>query len=620
MDEGKEQRDQEMDELGRTDDAVIGRAFRWSTVAILAITGVVALAIWQASRKPPKGPEKVTQITPPVVRETPATRPPVAHFTDVTEAAGIRFVQQNGAVGEKLLPETMGGGCAFFDCDGDGDVDLLLVNGTWWPGKAPAGKPQTTAALYLNDGRGHFTEATVGSGLDVPIYGMGVAVGDYDNDGRPDVYLTAVGGGHLFRNLGGGRFEEITIKAGVGGDPKDWSTSAAWFDLDNDGDLDLFVANYVRWSRDIDFEVNYKLVGVGRAYGPPTNFEGAYPHLYRNNGDGTFTEISEAAGVQVKNPATGVPGMKSLGIAPVDINEDGWMDLVVANDTTPNVLFLNTGKSTFKEAGAVSGVAFDPYGNTRGAMGIDAARFRNDRALGIGIGNFANEMTALYVSTPNDVTLFTDEAIPEGIGPASRLALKFGLFFFDYDLDGWLDVLTSNGHLEEEINKVQQSQHYRQPAQLFWNTGGVQLAGGFVNVGAELAGSDLFKPLVGRGSAYADIDGDGDLDVVITQVGGAPLLLRNDQQLDHGWVRLKLVGVKSNRDAIGAWVTAVIGGRTLQRQVMPTKSYLSQSELTITLGLGTNAAPVAVEVLWPGGSTQSVTGLKKDEVRMVRQM
>jgi hypothetical protein len=529
---------------------------------------------------------------------------PLARFTDITAASGIAFTHVNGAYGEKLLPETMGGGVAFLDYDNDGFQDLLFVNSTYWPSHVPDGAKPATPALYHNDGRGHFTDVTSGSGLDISVYGMGVAVGDFDNDGLPDMFLSGVGGNHLFHNEGQGKFKDVTAAAGVGGTGQDWSTSCAWIDYDNDGKLDLFVCNYVRWSRAIDIEVGYKLVGVGRAYGQPMNFEGAFCSLYHNDGNGHFTDVSERAGIQVKNPVTGVPAGKSLGVAPVDLDGDGWIDLVVANDGVQNFVFHNERDGTFKEIGAISGIAFDSYGRARGAMGIDTARYRNDDSLGIAIGNFATEMTALYVSQRLPL-VFADEAITEGIGPAGRLLLKFGVFFFDYDLDGRLDVLTANGHLEEEIGKIQHGQQYRQPAQLFWNAG--ERSGGcFIPVPPEKCGQDLFKPMVGRGAAFADIDGDGDLDLVITQVGGPPLLLRNDQELHHHWLRLKLVGTKSNRDAIGAWIKVRVGDRTLWRQVMPTRGYLSQSELPVTIGLGQATAPDAVEVIWPGGTTQKI--------------
>lgn len=600
------------------DDAVIGRAFRRSLLVILAIAALVAAAVWWQRRGEKPSEIRQSESTPAAARVVDRSAIEPVAFKNIAAEAGIAFTHVNGAKGEKLLPETMGGGCAFFDYDNDGDQDLLLVNSCYWPWDESA-KSATppTAALYRNDGNGKFADISAESGLAVTCYGMGVTVGDYDNDGFVDVYLSAVGLNHLFRNLGNGRFEDVTKAAGVAGADDAWSTSCGFFDYDNDGDLDLFVCNYVAWSREIDLAQSFKLTGIGRAYGPPLSFAGSQPVLFRNDGNGKFSDVSAAAGVRVVNRATGVPVGKSLGLTFADVDRDGWIDVFVANDTVQNFLFHNQHNGTFVECGATASIGFDSSGNARGAMGIDAARYRGDDALGVAIGNFANEMSALFVA-PKPALAFTDEAVATGFGPPTRLDLSFGTFFFDYDLDGRLDVLSANGHLEEEIEKVQSSQRYRQSARLFWNAGAAS-ATELVSVDKSAAGADLFEPIVGRGAAYADIDGDGDLDVVLTQIAGRPLLLRNDQQLGRHWLRFKLVGTKSNRDAIGAWIEVRRGGRTYAHQVMPTRSYLSQVELPVTVGLGKSPMVESVRVVWPDGTKQDVPKWNLDGTTTVRE-
>lgn len=614
MTEEHEKDEQLEDDLVAGDDTVILRALKVSAIALVAILAVVAVAFYLL--RPEKVEHEVEEkpIVLPKTQDVDVNVPKVA-FRDVTVAAGIDFVHVNGATGDKLLPETMGAGCAFFDFDLDGDQDLLLVNGMIWPG-AVEGPTSSTLRLYANDGSGAFKDVTVASGLAVTVYGMGVAVGDYDNDGKPDLFITTVNENRLFRNLGD-RFEDVTAAAEVAGGNSTWSSSAGFFDADNDGDLDLFVCNYINWSRKIDIALDYRLTGVGRAYGPPNNFEGVQPYFYLNNGDGTFTESAEKAGFHVLNRATGKPVAKALALIPFDFNSDGNMDLFVANDTVRNFLYRNRGDGTFEEIGEDAGVAYDGTGNSTGAMGVDIGYYRNDDSIGLGVGNFANEMSSFYVSEDGRPD-FSDQAIGEGIGPVSRKMLSFGLFFFDYDLDGRLDLLQTNGHLEEEINKVQPSQHYRQPSQLFWNCG-TGFKSCFVPVDEKTTG-DLAMPVVGRAAAYADIDGDGDLDCLITQTGDGPLLLRNDQALSNNWLRLKLVGKRCNRDAIGASVTLSAGGVTMRRQVMPSRSYLSQVEAVLTFGLGAAKQADEIRISWPGDKkAQVLKELEAGQVHRIEQ-
>ena len=554
--------------------------------------------------------EPVAPVRPPTVK---AETLPAVKFVEVSKDAGIRFVHVNGAFGEKLLPETMGVGVAFLDYDNDGDQDLLFVNSCPWPGHENKTAPAPTQALYRNDGKGHFEDVTKQAGLDKTFYGQGVAVGDYDNDGDSDIYITAIGGGHLFRNDGKGHFEDATASANAKG-PNGWLTGAAFLDIDNDGDLDLFLCNYVTWTPEIDKVQGFQLTGLGRAYGPPTSFSGSLCALLRNDG-GRFTDISEESGVQVRTPDLKAPLAKALGVAPFDIDGDGLVDIAVANDTVQNFLFHNKGKGKFEEVAILSGVAFDQSGSPRGGMGCDWACFGNDERLGLAIGNFANEMTALYVSDEPASFQFSDLANLYGLGAPTQPPLKFGLFFFDYDLDGRLDLMSANGHLEPEIAKVQASEHYEQPVQLFWNSGkdGKNL---YVKVGPETAGPDLFQPIVGRGSAYADIDGDGDLDAVIVVNNGPARLFRNDGGNANHWIRLALKGngKTSNRDAIGARVLVKVGDQECRRQLFPAKSYLSSVEFPLTFGLGKAEKADEVTIIWPSGKVTKLTDLKRDHL------
>ena len=593
-------------------EARIRRAFVVSVVVVV-IAAVAGLALYWLKHPPAEqGPVETAQVEAPALPQPPPNQPPPVVFTDVTESAGIGFVHVNGAYGERLMPETIGSGAAFFDYDRDGDQDLLLVNSRYWEGHAKEG-PTPTQALYANDGQGRFTDVTEAAGLALSFYGMGVAVGDYDGDGWDDLYLTSLNTNHLLRNAEG-RFEDVTAGAGVGGDPDTWSSSAAFFDYDRDGDLDLFVVNYVRWSRTIDLEIDFRLTGLGRAYGAPVNFIGTQNRLYRNEGQGRFTDVSAAAGIEVTDPVSGRPAGKGLGVVPLDYDGDGWTDLAVANDTVRNFLYRNRGDGTFEEVGVFEGIAYDRNGKSSSSMGIDAAHYRNDPEVGIAVGKFANEMSSLFV-TAETRTPFVDEGVIEGLGPASRIPLTFGVVFLDYDLDGRQDLLLANGHLEHEINKVQQSQTYAQPPQLFWNCGDA-CPGRFVPV---TQGGDLTAPLVGRGIATADIDADGDPDILITQNGRRPVLLRNDQNTGHHWLRVQLAGRAPNPEAIGARISLSAGGITQVRELFPARGYLSSVEMPLTFGLGTADRLDSLVIRWPDGQEQTVATEGVDRLMIIEE-
>jgi hypothetical protein len=560
---------------------------------------------------------------------------PRVRFTDVTAAAGVRFVHVNGAFGKKLLPETMGSGVAVLDYDKDGKPDLLFINSCFWPGHEERGAAAPTLMLYRNRGHNTFEDVTKQAGLDVTLYGMGVTVGDYDNDGWPDVFVTAVGGNRLYHNTAGAkgrRFVDVTANAGdlakfdswpAGGnvmnreDPISFPSSAAFFDYDKDGLLDLFVCNYVVWSPRIDLDQGFTLQGGARAYGPPRAFKGTHCTLYRNQGGGKFKDVSVEAGIPVYGERGEAVG-KALGVIVCDVDEDGWPDVVVANDTVRNFFFHNQRNGTFKERGQEAGVAYAD-GNPRGAMGIDWGEYRPGRHA-IVIGNFANEPNTLLRLDHAEKLLFSDVALAEGLAGPSRIVLKFGLFFFDFDLDGLLDLLTCNGHLEPIIHLVQAGQTYRQPAQLFWNTGTRPC---FEPITAEHAGKDLFVPLVGRGCAYLDFDGDGDLDVVLTENGGPARLLKNEGGTSNHWIRLELAGdgKRTNTSAIGARVKVTAAGKTQAREVTSARGYLSQCEMPLTFGLGKATKVERVEILWPGrdGGRQVLTDLAVDQAHRIQQ-
>jgi hypothetical protein len=566
-------------------------------VAALVVVAA-ALGLW-FMRRTPSAPVS----SGPAASERSAATAPAARFADVTAEAGLGgFVRVNGATGEKLLPETTGGGGAFVDVDNDGDLDIVLVNGRAWPWTPGSGAaPRSTVVLYTNDGAGRFTDTTAAAGLAGQRYGMGIAAGDFDNDGWTDLYITAVGQNMLLENVGG-RFHDITASAGVAGRADQWSTCATWFDADSDGDLDLFVCNYVRWSRDLDRAQDFSLAGVGRAYGPPRNFAGSAPLFFVNQGDGRFSERAAAAGLVVTDPVTKAPAAKSLGVALAHLDGNQCPDLVVANDTVRNYAFRNRCDGTFEEVGTTLGLAYDGYGNARSGMGIDIADVRDDGAPVIAIGNFANEMTAFFARQASGQ--YVDEAIASGIGAASRAHLTFGVLFVDYDLDGREDLLTVNGHVEDQIALVQKSQTHAQPAGLYWNAG-PEAAATFVPVTDTGA---LATPIVGRGGACGDIDGDGDLDLLLVPTTGTVRLLRNTVE-PRRWFRLRLVGTTSPHDAVGAVVEVTGGGRTRRRIVSPTHGYLSQSDPALTFGLAEGEMPETIRVTWPRGAVQTLSGV-----------
>jgi enediyne biosynthesis protein E4 len=516
----------------------------------------------------------------------------VVTFRDITQQAGIRFVHNNGAFGKKFLPETLGPGVAFIDYDNDGWPDIFLVNGMDWPGHV---QRHTTPKLYHNNHDGTFTDVTRKAGLDVEIYGMGVAVGDYDNDGFDDLFVTALGQNRLFHNNGNGTFTDVTQKAGLSG-PRELSTSAAWVDYDKDGRLDLVVGNYVQWTQETDLYCT--LDGKSKSYCTPESYKGTAARLWHNRGDGTFEDVTQKAGLAD-------PTSKTMGIAVLDYDSDGWPDLLFSNDTQPNKLYRNNGNGTFSEKGVIAGIAFSEDGVARAGMGVDAADYDHSGYPSVMITNFSNQMLSLYHNEGKG--LFVDEAPQSAIGRATLLTLGFGCFFFDYDLDGWPDIFIANGHIDPEIQRVQANVKYAMPPHLFRNLG----KGKFEEVTNSM-GAAFIAPRVGRGAAYADIYNDGRLDLLLSTNGGPVYLFRNEAQAASAAnrsVRLKLVGTKSNKDGIGAVVRLSSGGESQTQMLRSGSSYLSSSELILTFGLAQRDKADAIEIRWPSGQVDHLSAV-----------
>jgi len=519
-------------------------------------------------------------------------------FRDITVQAGIHFVHNNGAFGKKYLPETMGPGCAFIDYDNDGWPDILLVNGENWPGHQGE---TSTLRLYHNNHDGTFTDVTGKAGLAVPLFGMGVAVGDYDNDGFDDLFITALGQSHLFHNNGNGTFTDVTKAAGLWG-PNEFSTGAAWVDYDRDGKLDLVVANYVQWS--VPGDLYCTLDGTHKSYCTPESYKGSSARLWHNLGGGKFEDATQKADFYD-------PTSKSLGVAVLDYNGDGWPDILLANDTQPNKLYLNKRNGTFEEKAVSAGIAFSEDGVARAGMGVDAADYDRSGHPSIIITNFANQMLSLYHNEGNG--LFVDEAPRSDVGRATLVTLGFGCFFFDYDNDGWPDIFVADGHIEDQIERVQKRVSYAEPPHLFRNLGG----GKFQEV-TESLGAAFARPKVARGAAYADIDNDGALDMLVSTNGGRAYLFHNEGATNHS-LRIKLVGTRSNRDGIGASVR-VGNAKDQQWQMLRSgSSYLSQSELVLTFGLGSYTKVDALEVHWPSGQVDNLSNINGDQTVTIQE-
>jgi len=563
------------------------RTLRLHAFVVAGALGTLAVA---ADLNPP---------APSAAKKTPvptATSPTGPRFVDITRQAGIYFLHNNGAFGKRYLPETMGPGCAFIDYDNDGYPDILFVNGEDFP--EHKGK-RTTLKLYRNNGKGSFVDATAGARVDVEMYGMGAAIGDYDNDGWDDIYVTGLGESRLFHNERNGTFRDVTKASGVNN--AGYGASAAWVDYDKDGKLDLFVTNYVKWSEKEDLYCT--LDGRNKSYCTPEAYKGDTCRLFHNLGSGRFEDVTQKAGIFD-------PTSKALGVAIIDYDQDGWPDLAVANDTERNKLYRNNHNGTFTEQAVQAGIAFSEDGIARGAMGIDQGDFDHSGYPSLAIGNFSNQMLGLYHNEGN--RFFIDIAPASTVGRASLLSLSFGLFFFDYDLDGLQDLFVANGHIEPEIARIQPQVTFAQLPLLFRNQGQSR----FQEVGKTLG---FTRKLVARGAAYADIDNDGRLDILLTTNGGPAYLFRNSVQTPHNAIRIKTVGTRSNRNGIGAVVRLRAGSNSGWQMVRSGSSYCSQSELTLTFGLGSATQTESVEITWPSGQRDTLRNLEANATYTIEE-
>jgi hypothetical protein len=510
------------------------------------------------------------------------------------------------------LPETMGSGCAFLDYDADGWLDILLVNGRSWSTNSAA---RSTMRLYRSDQKGRFRDVTSESGLDVPMYGMGVTAGDFDNDGFDDLFITCVGKARLFKNVrdpsrASRRFRDVTAESGIA--DVGWSTSATWIDYDRDGLLDLFVCHYVEWSP----ASNRSLVSPDsrRTYSTPEQYPGESCRLYHNEGGGRFRDLTRSAGIYSARS-------KALGVVSLDFDGDGWQDLAVANDTEPNFLYHNQADGTFKEVALETGVAVSDLGRAKAGMGIDAGDEMNNGRESLAITNFSGEQLTLYRQGANGS--FIDVAAQSGIGTATQLYLGFGVCFLDFDLDGRQDLFVSNGHIQGDVAQRQTGVLYREPALLLRNVGGGQYA-----ETTSTSGEDLRTPMIGRGAAWGDYDNDGDPDLLVTtnrgdrsesSTDGLARLLRNDGQTGDGFLRVVLKGTVDNRNAFGAHVRIRAGGILQTRTLRAGSSYLSQSDSRLLFGLGAAKQIEAVEVQWPSGQLQTIENARPGQTLVIRQ-